>query len=154
MVTLSEYVAISEINEMAKDLASYKNKVTHLSRQIIENWCLVRWCDIYKDDPKTINRNHWASELKTLLYYIVDIDIKVRDKLKHIKDVWINYYEYHKIENIRKVIRKKFEKEGLEKYIDIISKECASSYQEICEILNSDDDHVDDYVEYPIGNGE
>lgn len=154
MVTLSEYVAISEINEMAKDLASYKNKLSYIAPQIIENWCLVRWCDLYRDDPKTINRNHWSVELKAHFKNVNKVKIKIKDKLKHIKDIWINYYEYHKIENIRRVIRKKFEKEGLEKYIDIMSKECASSYQEICEILNSDDEHVDDYVKYPIGNGE
>ena len=48
-------------------------------------------------------------------------------------------------------IRDKFNKEGLEKYINIISEECAKSALEICNVLSSNVQNLNDYIQGELG---
>ena len=138
MKTLIEYIESSVITEMAKSLSDFKQLVSDLSDQIIENWCLVKWCDMYpnKLTSKRI-RNHWASELKSYLYKISREHLKSGRKDKVIQDEWIKHLELNDTYIISDIIRDKFEKEGLEKYIYRVGAECAKSSSEICNVLNS-----------------
>ena len=47
MKSLTEYLIYNPINEMADSLSDFKNKIDNLLGQLLENWCLVKWCDLY-----------------------------------------------------------------------------------------------------------
>ena len=111
MKTLIEYIESSAITEMAKSLSDFKQLVSDLSDQIIENWCLVKWCDMYPNELTSKRlRNHWASELKSYLYKISRERLKSGRKDKVIKDEWIKHLELNDTYIISDVIRDKFEK--------------------------------------------
>ena len=138
MKTLIEYIESSVITEMTKSLSDFKQLVSDLSDKIIENWCLVKWCDMYPNELTSKRlRNHWASELKSYLYKISRERLKSGRKDKVIQDEWIKHLELNDTYIISDIIRDKFEKEGLEKYIYIVAAECAKSSSEICNVLNS-----------------
>lgn len=42
MKTLIEYIESNIITEIAKSLSDFKQLVSDLSDQIVENWCLVK----------------------------------------------------------------------------------------------------------------
>lgn len=50
MKNLLEYVEESTILEMSLNLSKFKDLLYNLSKQIIENWCLVKWCDMHPDE--------------------------------------------------------------------------------------------------------
>ena len=154
MKTLIEYIEETIITEMAKSLSDFKQLVSDLSDQIVENWCLVKWCDTHPNELKSKQlRNHWATELKSYLYKISRERLKSGRKDKVIKDEWIKHLELNDTYIISDIIRDKFEKEGLEKYIYIVAAECAKSSSEICNVLNSKSPkEIEDYVPHVWNN--
>ena len=69
MKTLIEYIESNIITEIAKSLSDFKQLVSDLSDQIVENWCLVKWCDIYPDELTSKRlRNH----LYIFLFFILN----------------------------------------------------------------------------------
>ena len=61
---LLESLQSTYIFEMAYDRKHLKKMVDGLFAQIIENWCLVRYCTLY--DPNNTTKNHWKKELRPL----------------------------------------------------------------------------------------
>ena len=72
MKSIKEYIldAIQEsyIFEIAYDRTEIKKRVEGLINQIIENWCLVKYCTLYDNENR--NKYHWKQELKAHLYNI------------------------------------------------------------------------------------
>ena len=54
-----------EVFEMATPLKKYINRVENLRIQIVENWCLCKYCQMF--DPSNYNFNHWKGELHSYL---------------------------------------------------------------------------------------
>lgn len=51
MENLVNYIYKKEyITEMSLSLCDFKKKIKFLLNQIIENWCLVKWCDMYPNE--------------------------------------------------------------------------------------------------------
>lgn len=152
MKTLIEYIEETMITEMAKSLSDFKQLVSDLSDQIVENWCLVKWCDIHPNELTSKRlRNHWATELKTYMFKISKERIKSGRKDKVILNEWINHLELNDAQIVADIIRNKFEKEGLEKYVNIMSEECANSAKDICNVLSGIKYDIEDYVNVYIG---
>ena len=152
MKTLIEYIESNIITEMAKSLSDFKQLVSDLSDQIVENWCLVKWCDIYPDELTSKRlRNHWATELKSYLYKISKERLKSCRKDKVIQDEWFDHLELNDAQIVSDIIRNKFNKDGLEKYINIISEECANSAKDICKVLNSSPNEIESYINGYLG---
>ena len=148
MKNLLEYVEESTILEMSLNLSKFKDLLYNLSKQIIENWCLVKWCDIHPDELTSKRlRSHWSTELKAYMFRISEEKLKSGRKDKVIKNEWIDHFELNDKDNITNIIRNKFNKEGLEKYINIISKECAKSANDICNVLSGNKDDIESYIE-------
>lgn len=154
MVGLQEYINNSLIVEMATELSDYIKQVEWYSDQIIENWCLVKWCDNHEGDPKTINRNHWASELKAHLKHLIKIKIKVKNKLKNVRKSYVHDLELNDYNVVYDRVHNKLNEEGLGKYAHNLSKDCANHIEDICEIICGDEEKMFEYVKYPIGFGE
>lgn len=152
MKSLYNYIKTRQINEMAQNLSAFKDLVRNLHKQILENWCLVKWCDMYPDELTSKRlRNHWVTELKASMLKIVEIKLKSGNKDKAIKKEWIELYELNDATEVADNIRDKFNKEGLEKYINIISEECAKSALEICKVLSSNNKNLNDYIQGELG---
>lgn len=152
MKNLSEYVYNMQINEMSRSLSDYKSKIWNYTRQLIENWCLVKLCDLYPKELFYRTRNHWSQELKTFMYNINTLNIKKKKKYNLIYNELITIAELNDKNEVADIIRRKFTKEGLQKYINIISEECANSIEIICKVLASDNiNTIDDYIDGEIG---
>ena len=156
MKTLKEYIleAIQNtvIFEMAYERKELKKLVNGLIRQIIENWCLVRYCTLY--DNSNINKSHWKRELETHMYNIFDTQIKggnYQAKYNLIYQIVIDEMEYTTSNKIAICIRKKFKKEQLN--IDnTICNECVESLIKIIELLSNkitehNYDKIDEFIE-------
>ena len=164
MVNLVDYIYKNEqINEMATKLTTFRLLLHNLYKQIIENWCLVKRCDMNQDEliSKRL-RNHWATELKSYMIKITDEKLKSGRKDKVIKDELINELELNDNNRISDLIRNKFNKEGLEKYklslcfahamhINVMSEECANNIENICKVLYGNSNDVNDYINGYLG---
>lgn len=151
MKSLVEYLDLSQINEMASSLTELRTQVNNISDQILQNWCLVKLADEYPDKSFSIDRNHWASELKGHMNSITKIKVKSGRKDKTIRNVWIDVLELDDPIEVSKAIRKKFNEEGLQKYVNKISYECAGAADEIVRILSSTRDDVESYIQGELG---
>ena len=152
MKSLVEYINEAYITEMAANMSDFRHDVTNISFQIIENWCLVRWAEMYPEHHLSVNRNHWASELKGHLRGIVKTRLKSGRKDKVIKSVMLDSYEFQYDDSVADTIRKKFNDEGLSKYINIMAHEFTKNVTEVCNIMSSNNEEdIDDYVSKPIG---
>lgn len=152
MINLIEYIKTSQINEMSLNKSKFENNLLNIINQIIEYWCLVKWCDnnIYNQISERL-RNHWAGELKGHMNSIVDVKIKSGRKDKIIKNLLINQLELNDNTEIAKRIRNKFNNEGLSKYINNISADCANHITDICNVLSGDEKDVEYYINGEIG---
>ena len=111
------------LNEMAMERKEY---ITFLKggilKQLIQNWCLVRYCRI---EPKFVTtcRNHWASELRAIAVEISSYklckDNKRREKKREAtRKIIIDYFEYNDIDTVTRVIHPKFYDENIRSYED------------------------------------
>lgn len=153
MENLVNYIYKKEtITEMATKLTVFRLMLHNLYIQLIENWCLVRWCDMYPNELTSKRlRNHWATELKAVMTDISNEKLKSGRKDKVIKDELINGLELNDKDRIADIIRDKFEKEGLEKYINVMSEECANNIENICNVLSGNSSDIKEYVYGCIG---
>lgn len=151
MKSLVEYLDLSQINEMACTISDLRTQINNISDQILQNWCLVKLSDEYPDKSFSVNRNHWASELKGHMNSITKLKIKSGRKDKTIRNVWIDVLELDDPIEVSKAIRKKFNEEGLQKYVNKISYECADAVEEIVKVLSMDNDAVESYIQGELG---
>lgn len=140
------------INEMAYTKSQFEFKLDNLADQILQNWCLVKWCDDNPKEQKSVNlRNHWASELKGHMKTIINTSLKSGRKDKVIKNVLIDRLELNDSTQVARRIRDKFNKEELSKYINTISQACSDNIEEICNVLSKDEQNMEDYIHGTIG---
>mgnify|MGYP003293788485 CR=1 FL=1 len=101
------------LNEMAVPLKQYKNRVDGLRFQLVENWCLCKWCQLYNADCETFN--HWKVELKACIDNLKFLDIKNGvDKRKTLIRMLVDDYDYNDTNMIERIVRGKFVKEKID----------------------------------------
>lgn len=149
MKSLYEYLQESFITEMADSLSNFRNRIESQIGQIIENFCLVWYCDTYDKDNQ--NRNHWASEFLAAAKQITTAKIKVRNRKKIIESILIGSYELNNSLNVIDWIEDKIKKEHLEKYTGDMAKAFSNNIKDIIDILSSNYDDAQNYIQYPIG---
>ena len=149
---LLEAIQNTYIFEMAYDRKELKKMVEGLFDQIIENWCLIKYCSLY--DPTNTNSNHWRVELRSHIYNIHKMKLKGGNestKSNLIKDIVYDKKEICTSKDISKIIRIKFRTEGLQIKSDICN-ECIEELPFIIELLASKEteeniDKIYDYIE-------
>ena len=100
------------LNEMAISLKEYQANVEDLRFQIIENWCLCKWCQMF--DPTNKDFNHWKKELRSFIQKLKFIDIKNgMSKKKALGRVWIERCDMKKPNMIFDIIVDKFDGEQI-----------------------------------------
>lgn len=62
------------ITEMAYSLKTFKNCADNIIPQIVENWCLVRYCTLSGDKQNL--KNHWMKELAAHMNNIRQMKLK------------------------------------------------------------------------------
>ena len=156
MKSIKEYllnvIQESYIFEMAYDRKEIKKRVEGLINQIIENWCLVKYCSLY--DNNNINKHHWKQELKAHLYNIYEMTLKggnAKTKYNLISEIIYDKKEITTSSKISSIIRIKFRTENISIYKDICDL-CIDNLKYIIELIsnNENDDNTDkiyDYVE-------
>ena len=152
MKNLSEFLKNLYITEMAIHLGEFRTKSEGIINQIIENWCLVKWCDLNPDnDISKRLRNHWTSELNSVMIKISNMKLKCGRKDKALKNLIIDTLEYNDSTNIAIQIRDKFNEEGLSKYVNQMSEICSKHINEICNVLLYDKYKIEEYINGYLG---
>ena len=156
MMKLIDYILeqLSEtaIFEMAYDRKELKKRVEGILKQIIENWCLVRYCTLY--DKDNINKNHWRKELQTHLFNIFEMNIKggnYSSKYNLISEIVFDKREITTSNKVSLIIRNKFRNEGIA-IKNEISEECLENLKVIIELISNKEtpensDNLFDYIE-------
>lgn len=156
MKSIKEYllnvIQESYIFEMAYDRKEIKKRVEGLINQIIENWCLIKYCSLY--DNNNIYKHHWKQELKAHLYNIYEMTLKggnAKTKYNLISEIIYDKREITTSSKISSIIRIKFRTENISIYNDICDL-CIDNLNYIIELIsnNENDDNTDkiyDYVE-------
>lgn len=156
MKSIKEYmlnvIQESYIFEMAYNRKEIKKRVEALTNQIIENWCLIKYCSLY--DKTNTNKYHWKQELKAHLYNIYEIKIKggnAKTKYNFISEIIYDKKEITTSSKISSIIRIKFRNENIIIHNDICDL-CIDNLNYIIELIsnNENDDNTDkiyDYVE-------
>lgn len=138
------------LTEMAVNRKDYKSRIEGISSQIIENWCLVRYCSLVGQERYKI---HWSKELFTHMSAAAKLTLSGKDsdikRIKALQEVWIEN-DYDSAKGIDFAISLKFEKEHIQmspsKYTVLIN-ECANAAQSIIEVIATrDNSKIRDYI--------
>ena len=156
MTTIKEYILEKLQNtlvfEMAYSRKELKNSFDCILDQIIENWCLVKYCSLY--DVQNINRNHWVNELTAHMYNILKRQLKNGGedaKLQLLKSVTYEQKEYTTSVAIKGCIRLKFKKENIQIHDEVCSA-CIEDLETILNLISKKDtdenyENIDTYIE-------
>lgn len=115
------------LKEMAIPIKMFKTRIDGLRLQLVENWCLCRYCQLFA--PNNVNFNHWTSELRAHVNNIKSLNLKKGDKLNILKQMLIVDYDFDDVNTIYRIVIDKFEREGITD-VNQISKVC-------CDFANS-----------------
>lgn len=127
------------INEMSISLKNYKQKVDGLRFQLVENWCLCKWCQIFNQE--NINFNHWIIELKACINHLKLINIKNGiDKKRTLIRMLINDYDYNQNNMIVRIIKDKFDLENINNssQIETVASAFANEINNIIKVISDD----------------
>jgi len=103
---------IGMINEMAVSLKDYRARVDGLRFQLVENWCLCKWCQLF--NPECEYFAHWKAELRACINNLKLVDIKNGiDKRKTLTRMLIDDYDYDETNMIVRIINDKFDSENI-----------------------------------------
>lgn len=68
------------LNETAVPIKTYKARVDNPRLQLVENWCLCRYCQLF--NPNSEYFNHWIEKIRAHVNNIKSLNVKKGDKLK------------------------------------------------------------------------
>ena len=139
---------IGLINEMAVPLKTYKAMVDGLRFQMVENWCLCKWCQIF--NPKHESYIHWVRELKTCINNLKFLDIKNGiDKRKTLLKMLINDYDYNNANMIERIVRDKFVTENIHDRNQkaCVCSEFADNINGLIDVISNDEIGTDEYIQ-------
>lgn len=108
---LVEQLEKTHLYEMAYNRSRYIDEVDNLLKQLIENWCLIRYCTISGEKQEL--KNHWKQELKAHIDNLAKMSVKV-DKTKTTRFALIDQPESKNVDWIIQVISMKFDEENID----------------------------------------
>lgn len=134
------------LNEMAVPIKTYKARVDNLRLQLVENWCLCRYCQLF--NPNSEYFNHWIKELRAHMNNIKSLNLKKGDKLKILTQMLIVDYDFDDVNTIYRIVVGKFGRERISN-VNIISRVCgdfANSINDFVKALGMDNIITEDYL--------
>lgn len=138
-----EKISESAIFEMADSRQDYLADIRGLRFQILENWCLIRYCNLY--DEENYNRLHWSKELCAHLYNLWKVSLKKGlDKLKITEYGFYEKSEFDDIDVIMRILEQKWKIEKLPiNVLYSIANDFINELPKICKIIS---DHNGKYI--------
>lgn len=142
-----EAISNTWLFEMAYNRQEYLYRIMGLNKQIVENWCLVKYCNLY--DEENENRLHWSSELIAHLENLYDCKLKKGlNKIKTTEFGLVDKAELDDDEVVYKLLYRKWKKEGLPEETKIeVSKEFTKAIPTICKLVSGNNpEDIENYV--------
>lgn len=123
------------VTEMSISIGKYQDKVDGIVNQLIENWCLCKYCHMFELDNR--NFNHWQNELYSTLTILGRYKLKSGNKKDILTDILIDEGDLNDYEIIVHLIGRKFKKEGIsdKDTLIAISKEFAKEIGHIIDVV-------------------
>ena len=139
------------LSEMAVPIKTYKARVDSLRLQLVENWCLCRYCQLF--DPNSEYFNHWIEEIRAHMNNIKSLNLKKGDKLRILSQMLITDYDFDDVNTIYRIVVGKFMREGIND-VNVISRVCgdfANSIGDFVKALGIDTIITEDYLKNTFG---
>ena len=136
------------INEMAVPLKTYKERVNDLRFQLVENWCLCRYCQIFNPEHETFA--HWLTELKACIDNLKFLDIKNGiDKKRILTRMLVVDYDYNDTNMIERIVRGKFNRENINdvQQRNVVCSEFTENISCLIDVISMDDVDTVDYLQ-------
>ena len=129
-----EKVSNTKLFEMALDRSNYCDKLFFSRIQIVQNWCLIKYCNMF--DEENYNRLHWSKELEAQLVSLQKIKLKSGDKLRATYIELIDKAELDDEDMVESICKDKWKRENLPtESLKIISKEFIKELPNICKYI-------------------
>ena len=144
---------IGVMNEMAVPLKIYRARVDGLRFQLVENWCLCKYCQLF--NPECENFAHWLKELKACINNLKFLDIKNGiDKRRTLTLMLIDDYDYDKTNMIVRIINDKFDSENINNNTQRarVASAFADGIQNLIEVISVDTISTISYIQTTFQN--
>lgn len=133
-------------SEMTVPLRAYKTRVDSLRFQLVEKWCLCKWCQLFSPECRTFP--YWISELKACIDNLKFLDIKKgADKRQTLVRMLVRDYDYDKVNMIERIVRGKFIRENI-KDTNQKTTVCIEFTENVMDLINAISIDAIDSVEY------
>ena len=151
MKNLQEFILETISNtwlfEMADSRQSYLSEIRGLRYQILDNWCLIKYCNMY--DEENYNRLHWCSELYAHLDNLWRTTLKKGlNKLKTTEYGFIDTAEFDDIDTVIRLLERKWKIEKLpQETLKPVAEEFVKALPRICKMISDrKGENIYDYV--------
>lgn len=135
-----------------KMIENFKTQLDDNINNIIELWCLVKWCDRNQGNSfAKSHRKEWSKELFDTMWSICKV--KVKNKSGIINDIIFKKNNLNNQDSIINIITDTFKKYNMTEHdIKSISIACVHGIEGICKALDFEfDNHLDDYINDVLG---
>lgn len=135
------------ITEMAVPLKKYRERVDGLRFQLVENWCLCKYCQLF--DALNVNFKHWTNELKSVIDNLKFLDIKGEaSKGRLLEKMLVSDYDYKDSGMIKRIIAGKFKKENISdpEKVESVCSAFAGGVDDIISVISDNDAIVVEYL--------
>lgn len=135
------------LSEMAIPLKMFIRDIEGLKFQIVQNWCLCKWCQLF--DKENLNFNHWKDELASHMLQLQNSKLKGRiSKQKQLNRYLVEYYEFNDKDVVVGAIRDKFYKENIDdnNQINCVAMEFANSINSLIDVISDHSKVIMSYI--------
>ena len=132
---------------MAVSLKAYKARIDEFRFQLVENWCLCKYCQLLNQDCE--NFDYWIKELKNCIDNLKFLDIKNGiDKRKILTQMLINDYDYDSADMIERIVRGEFGRNNISDNNQKIRicKEFADNINGLIDVISSNEIGSGEYI--------
>jgi hypothetical protein len=136
------------LSEMAIPLKMFIRDIEGLKFQIIQNWCLCKWCQMF--NKENLNFNHWKEELASHMLQLQNSKLKGNiGKKKHLVRYFIEYYEYNDKDVVVGAIRDKFARENItnQHQIDVVAIEFTKDVNTLIDVIADSSKPIASYID-------
>lgn len=140
-------------NKITVPLKVYQARVDELRFQLVENWCLCRYFQLFNSENE--NFAHWILELKACIDNLKILDIKGGiDKRRILVRMLVNGYDYNNANMIERIVRGKFARNKINDNNQkvLICTEFADNINGLIDVISMDAIDSDEYIQKTFNN--
>lgn len=140
-------------NKITVPLKVYQARVDELRFQLVENWCLCRYYQLFNSE--SVNFAHWITELKACIDNLKILDIKGGiDKRRILTRMLVNDYDYNSVNMIERIVRGKFAREKINDNNQkvLVCTEFADNINGLIDVISMDTIDSDEYIQNTFNN--